>query len=151
MQVFNGALSAFEEEAQASSMEYESSESIRCLPAMEAEATDFLWADACIFIVAENFAAIAGGMKNFFDRIFYPVSERQEQDKSQFAKPYQLLIDTGNDGQSCERQLHTILKGLSAKPVQETSFIYGKPTNQNLEQARDLGYAFYSALLMKVF
>ena len=42
------------------------------LPAVEAQASDVLAADGCIFATPETLAAMAGLMKDFFDRTYYP-------------------------------------------------------------------------------
>ena len=42
-------------------------------PAADTEPADLLAADGYIFCAPENLAAIAGVMKDFFDRCYYPV------------------------------------------------------------------------------
>ena len=49
---------------------------IRLLPAPAAQATDLLAADGYIFGTPENLAAMAGLMKDFFDRTYYPALDR---------------------------------------------------------------------------
>src|SRR5689334_22611227 len=67
---------------------------VRLLQAEEAEAADVLGADGYIFAAPENLAAIAGLMKEFFDRTYYPVLERV------IGRPYGMLICAGSDGQN---------------------------------------------------
>lgn len=122
----------------------------RLLNAFEATAADWLWSDAFILITPENFAAIAGGMKQFLDRIYYPCLAEQEKGGQQ-GKPYLLVIGTGNDGSQCEFQLTRILKGLSAKPVQDSLFIYGEPTEADIAAMHELAEGFTEALSMGVF
>ncbi len=124
--------------------------SVRLLDAFEATSTDWLWADAFILCTPENFAAISGGMKQFLDRVFYPILKAQEQGAHQ-AKPYFLIVDTGNDGSQCELQLHKILKGMSAKPVQDTVFIYGVPEESDYQLMASLGEGFSEALALGIF
>jgi multimeric flavodoxin WrbA len=46
---------------------------VRLLTASEAGPDDVLAADGYVFATPENLAAIAGLMKDFFDRCYYPV------------------------------------------------------------------------------
>ena len=122
----------------------------RLLDAYEAQSSDWLWADAFILICPENFAAISGGMKQFLDRMYYPCLDAQSNGEHQ-AKPYQLVLGTGNDGSQCELQLTRILTGLRAKPVQSSVFVFSPPTSKDLETMHELGEAFTEALAMGVF
>lgn len=108
---------------------------------------DLLTCDAWVFFGPENFAAAAGGLKDFFDRVYYPF---ERSGKGQ-AMPYMLILSAGNDGSNTERQLEKILTGMRAKKVQETLIIYGPPSQQNLQQLTDTGEAFAEALAMGAF
>lgn len=90
----------------------------RCL---DADIDDILSASLILFIAPENFAAIAGGMKDLLDRIFYPAERAGLQ-----ALPYALIVAAGNDGSHCVRQLDKVLLGLNAKSVQAPSIVYAK-------------------------
>ncbi|MEO7938381.1 MAG: flavodoxin family protein, partial [Burkholderiaceae bacterium] len=46
---------------------------VRLLRAQDAGADDLLAAQGYLFAMPENLAAIAGVMKDFFDRCYYPV------------------------------------------------------------------------------
>ena len=59
---------------------------VRLLRAEEAQAEDVLRADGYLFAAPENLAAIAGEMKEFFDRTYYAVLERIN------GRPYALLV-----------------------------------------------------------
>ena len=59
---------------------------VRVLTAPQAGPEDVLAADAYVFATPENLAAIAGLMKDFFDRCYYPVLGRIE------GRPYATLI-----------------------------------------------------------
>ena len=63
---------------------------VRLLPAPEAQAIDLLDADGYIFGTPENLAAIAGLMKDFFDRTYYPALDRIS------GRPYATLICAGS-------------------------------------------------------
>ncbi|MFP5398152.1 MAG: flavodoxin family protein, partial [Gammaproteobacteria bacterium] len=53
---------------------------------------DLLAADGYLFATPENLAAIAGLMKDFFDRSYYPVLGRID------GRPYASLVCAGSDG-----------------------------------------------------
>ena len=85
----------------------------RLLKAREADANDLLTADAYIFATPENLAAIAGIMKDFFDRTYYGVLERI------VGRAYGLMVCAGSDGHNAVRQVERICTGWRLKPVAE--------------------------------
>ena len=72
---------------------------------------DLLNADGYIFATPENLAAIAGLMKDFFDRTYYPVLERIN------ARPYLILVCAGSDGSNAVRQIERIATGWRLKAI----------------------------------
>lgn len=82
-------------------------------PAREADAADVLACDAVIFATPENLAAIAGVMKDFFDRTYYALLDKVN------AKPYATLICAGSDGTNALRQIERIATGLRLRRVAE--------------------------------
>lgn len=119
---------------------------VRLRRAIDASIHDMQWADGIILISPENFGAIAGGMKDFLDRMYYP-AERAEL----YALPYALVISAGNSGTGCELQLEKILKGLQAKKIQETIIVYGEPKPEAINQCSDMAQAFAVGLEMGMF
>ena len=89
----------------------------RLLPATEAQPEDVLAADGYIFATPENLAALAGAMKEFFDRTYYPVLDRIN------GRPYAMLICAGSDGTNAERQIARIATGWRLRPVAESLII----------------------------
>ena len=83
------------------------------LRATEARSDDVLAADGYLFVTPENLAAMAGVMKDFFDRTYYPVLERIE------GRPYASLICAGSDGRNAARQIARICTGWRLKPIAE--------------------------------
>ncbi|MBN8893095.1 MAG: flavodoxin [Rhodospirillales bacterium 70-18] len=83
----------------------------RLLRAESAGPDDLLAADGYIFATPENLAAIAGGMKEFLDRSYYPALGRIE------GRPYAALICAGSDGSNAARQLARIATGWRLRPV----------------------------------
>ena len=82
---------------------------VRVLTAPQAGPEDVLAADAYVFATPENLAAIAGLMKDFFDRCYYPVLGRIE------GRPYATLICAGTDGSNAARQVERICTGWRLK------------------------------------
>ena len=82
---------------------------VRVLTAPQAGPEDVLAADAYVFATPENLAAIAGLMKDFFDRCYYPVLGRIE------GRPYATLICAGGDGSNAARQVERICTGWRLK------------------------------------
>ncbi|RYF80620.1 MAG: flavodoxin family protein [Comamonadaceae bacterium] len=78
---------------------------VRLLRAVDAGPADLLAADGYVFGAAENLAALAGLMKDFFDRCYYPVLGQLN------GRPYAAMICAGSDGQNALRQLERIATG----------------------------------------
>jgi multimeric flavodoxin WrbA len=84
---------------------------VRLLRAVDAQTADVLGADGYIFAAPENLAALAGAMKEFFDRTYYDVLERIN------GRPYATLICAGSDGENAARQVARIATGWRLRPV----------------------------------
>ena len=84
---------------------------IGLLHAPKATAEEVLGADGYIFATPENLASMAGLMKDFFDRVYYPVLDRIN------GRPYAQMICAGSDGAGAARQIERIATGLRLKAV----------------------------------
>src|SRR5476651_2527626 len=76
-----------------------------------------LAADGYLFACPENLAAMAGLMKDFFDRCYYPALERLN------GRPYAALICAGSDGSNAARQIERIATGWRLKQIAPTLII----------------------------
>lgn len=83
------------------------------LEASVAGADAVLAADALLVAVPEHLASMAGPMKDFFDRIYYPCLDRMN------GRPWALLVCAGSDGAGTIRQAERIALGLRLKRVAE--------------------------------
>ncbi|MCB9868191.1 MAG: NAD(P)H-dependent oxidoreductase, partial [Phycisphaerales bacterium] len=83
----------------------------RLLHARDAAPHDVLDADGYVFATPENLAAMAGQMKDFFDRTYYAALERIN------ARPYAILVCAGSDGTNAVRQIDRICTGWRLKRV----------------------------------
>src|SRR3954468_19872732 len=83
----------------------------RLLPAAVAGPDDVLGADGYLFATPENLAALAGVMKDFFDRNYYPALDRIN------GRPYASMICAGSDGTNAARQIARIATGWRLRAV----------------------------------
>lgn len=86
---------------------------VRLVPAVDATAADVLDADAYVFATPENLAAMAGLMKDFFDRCYYPALDRIA------GRAYAVLVCAGSDGANALRQVERIATGWRLRRVAE--------------------------------
>jgi multimeric flavodoxin WrbA len=86
---------------------------VRRVSASAAQPDDVLAADGYIFATPENLAAMAGLMKDFFDRTYYPVLDRIN------GRPYAVLVCAGSDGENAARQIARIATGWRLRAVAE--------------------------------
>lgn len=118
---------------------------------------DLLEADGYVFAAPENLAAIAGVMKDFYDRCYYPVLGRIE------GRPYAQMVCAGSDGENAVRQTARIAAGWRLKQAQEPIIvcthaqtpeeILAEKTipESDLARCRELGAAMAAGLAMGVF
>lgn len=84
---------------------------VRLLRAVDAGPGDVLAADGYLFAAPENLAALAGLMKDFFDRCYYPVLGQAN------GRPYAAMICAGSDGSNALRQLARIATGWRLREI----------------------------------
>ncbi|WP_136637190.1 flavodoxin family protein [Pseudooceanicola onchidii] len=127
------------------------------LTAAEAGPDDLLAHDGYLFAAPENLAAIAGVMKDFYDRSYYPVLGRIE------GRPYAQMVCAGSDGDNAARQTARIAKGWRLREVQPPLIICTHAQtpeailaekvipDADLERCRELGAALGAGLAMGAF
>jgi len=98
-------------EAAADGARSEAGATVRLMAAAQAGPGDLLTADGYLFATPENLASMAGMMKDFFDRCYYPVLERIE------GRPYASMVCAGSDGGGAARQIERICTGWRLKAV----------------------------------
>ena len=86
---------------------------VRLLRAPEAGGNDLLQADGYIWVTPENLAAVAGLMKDFFDRSYYAALDHIA------GRPYATMVCAGSDGWNAVRQIDRICTGWRLKRVAE--------------------------------
>jgi len=118
---------------------------------------DVIAADGYIFATPENLAAIAGMMKDFFDRCYYPALGRLN------GRPYASLICAGSDGENAAGQIARIATGWRLKAIAEPliictnaqtpeAILAAKTIPQSdLQKCYDLGASLATGLALGIF
>ena len=125
--------------------------------ASEAGPEDVLAADGYLLATPENLAAMAGLMKDFFDRTYYPALGRIE------GRPYAALVCAGSDGRNAARQIGRVCTGWRLKPVAEPLIVCTHAQTpeailapkaigaDDLARCEELGAALAAGLAMGIF
>src|SRR5262249_39008425 len=144
-------------EAAAKAARSEPDVTVQLLTAPDAHAADVLAADGMMFATPENLAAIAGRMKDFFDRCYYPALDRIN------GRPYATMICAGSDGQNAARQIARIATGWRLRPIAEPLIVCTHAQtpeailaekqigDTELDRCRELGAAFAAGLASGIF
>ncbi len=135
----------------------ESGIAVRLLPAVKAGPEDVLRSDGYIFATPENLAAMAGLMKDFFDRTYYSALDRIN------ARPYGTLVCAGSDGTNAVRQISRIATGWRLRLVVDPIIVcthaetpetilapkvIGKP---EIDRCTELGNTFAAGMAIGMF
>jgi multimeric flavodoxin WrbA len=130
---------------------------VRMLQAAQTGPEDLLLADGCLFVTPENLATMAGLMKDFFDRCYYPVLGRIE------GRPYAAMVCAGSDGSGAVRQIERICTGWRLRPVApalivcthaqtpEAILAPKQISAPDLVRCRELGLALAAGLALGVY
>jgi multimeric flavodoxin WrbA len=74
--------------------------------AADAGIADLAAADALLVATSENFGAMAGMVKDFLERVYYPCEDKLE------GRPYAVLVCAGTDGAGAMRDVDRVATGL---------------------------------------
>ena len=117
----------------------------RSLTAPEAAAGDVLACDALIIGSTENFGYMAGLIKDFFERIYYPCLEETQ------GLPFALYIKAGNDGEGARTSIERIVTGLKWRPVRPPLVLTGDFRPAFVEDCEELGLTMAAGLEAGIF
>lgn len=118
---------------------------LRVLRASQAVVADLLWTDTLLLATPENFGYMAGALKDFFDRTFYPCQGLIQ------GLPYAVMVSAGNDGRGAVAAIERIARGYPFKPVAEPLIARGELTAEHLAECEQLGAALAAGTLMGIF
>jgi hypothetical protein len=102
-------------------------------------------ASGLLLVAAENAGRLAGGAKQFLDRVFYPSIDRD------LVLPAAVLVSAGNDGRNAVADVERMLKGIPFTPATEPLIIRGRPGPEDLARAEELGEALATGLALGLF
>ena len=143
--------------AQAAAAGASSEIAVTLLHAEDARPDDILAADGYLFACPENLASMAGTMKDFFDRSYYPVLGRID------GRPFGTMICAGSDGEGAARQIARIATGWRLKPVAEPLIVCTHAQTEeailapktiaeaDLDRCRELGATIATGLALGIF
>lgn len=140
-----GKTEKFAEFVRAGAAEFADEVELRCLPALQAGPGDLLWAHGLLLGTPEKFGYMAGGLKDFFDRTFYPTEGKVG------GLPYALFVTAGNDGTGAVSAVERIVIGYRWNRVAEPVIVRGEPTADSAARCRELGQTLAAGLSLGIF
>ncbi len=113
--------------------------------AAQATLADLLACDGLLIGTPENFGYMAGMVKDFFDRTYYPAEGKT------VGLPYALFISAGNDGGGALREINRIATGYGWRQVAEPLIARGEIDAAALAAGEELGEAMASGIALGIF
>lgn len=117
----------------------------RLMLASDAGVDELLACRALVLATPENFGYMAGALKDFFDRTYYPTREDVA------GLPFAIVISAGNDGMGAATAIRRIAQGYAFKEVLEAVVVRGEVRAQDLAQAFELGATLQAGLEIGMF
>lgn len=106
----------------------------------ETDAEAVLACDGLILGTSENFGYMAGALKDFFERTYYPCLEQTR------GKPYALWVRAGQDGQGAKQSVERIVTGLGWHAVQPALIMRGEWQEEFVDQVSELSLTVAAGL-----
>lgn len=144
-------------EAAADAARAEGGVTVTIKAAPHASPEDLFGADGYLFATPENLASMAGLMKDFFDRCYYPALGRIE------GRPYACMVCAGSDGAGAVRQIERICTGWRLKQAAPSTIVCTHAQTpeailapkvireDDLARCRELGAALAAGLALGIF
>lgn len=123
----------------------EESVTVRKLHGTQAGVEDLRWCDALVIATPENFGYMAGAIKDFFDRTFYPLEGKVDQ------LPFALVVRAGNDGTFARDAVLRIARGYRFREVAPPILSVGELQDGELVACEELGQTIAMGLALGVF
>ncbi len=112
----------------------------RLLTPFDTDANDVMSADGIVLGTTENFGYMSGALKDFFDRVYYPVLEHKQ------GMPYLLYVRAGLDGTGTISAVERIVTGLRWKALREPLLCHGAYQDEFTAQTEELGLLMAASL-----
>ncbi len=116
-----GRLERLAEAVVAGAAEFADEVELRHRPALQATLDDLLWAQALVIGTPEKFGYMAGAVKDFFDRTFYPAEGKVD------GLPFAVFVSAGNDGSGAVSSIERIANGYRWSRVAVPVVVKGEP------------------------
>jgi len=107
--------------------------------ALEADAQDLLQCDGLAVGSLDAFSYMAGGLKDFFDRTFYPTQGQVTN------KPYVAFLTHGGGGRAID-SIASVCQSFKFAKVAEPVLVQGRPDAAAEEKLRALGVALVQSV-----
>lgn len=101
--------------------------------AFDATLEDLLGCDAIAFGSADYFSYIAGALKDFFDRTYYPSQGKV------MGKPYASFATGGSGGETALRVLDRLCSSFKLKKAVDSVSVAGAPSSEVLVKCKEAG------------
>jgi multimeric flavodoxin WrbA len=112
---------------------------------LEANAGDVEACDGILIGTTENFGYMAGLIKDFFERIYYPCLESKQ------GLPFALYIRAGEDGRGTRASIEKITTGLRWKPIAESLILRGPYKPEFKDDVAELAMTMAAGLDSNIF
>lgn len=110
-------------------------------PALSATALDVLAADGFLLGTPVNIGYMSGGLKLFFDQVYYPTLT------AKIGAPYGVYVHGNNDATGAIRAVESIAKGMGWQRAHTPVAVTGPITREVLEAVWDLAATVTASLL----
>jgi multimeric flavodoxin WrbA len=118
---------------------------VRVQRAFDTTVDDVSACNGIVLGTPENFGYMAGAIKDFFERIYYPLLDETP------GLPYALFVKASTDGDGAVRSVERIVAGLRWKLVVPPIVVVGDLTPADLDACRELGATVAAGLEAGMF
>ena len=101
--------------------------------ALEATLNDLIECDAVAIGSPDYFSYMAGGLKDFFDRTYYPSQGKVT------GKPYVVFVTAGGGGRRALDSVERICSSFRLKRAADSLVAAGRPSPETLAECEELG------------
>jgi len=118
---------------------------VRVQRAFDTSVDDVRACNGIVLGTPENFGYMAGAIKDFFERIYYPLLDETP------GLPYALFVKASTDGDGAVRSIERIVAGLRWKLVVPPVVVVGDLGPADLERCQELGATIAAGLEAGMF